>query len=179
MTKAVFLDQDGTLIHDVPRNADPRRIELLKGVREACARLYGAGYRLIVVTDHADVARGLGADSALAGVEARLRHLVGVSLTDFLYCPHAEGDARGCSRPLTGLLQQAARRHGIDLAASWMIGGTLNDVEAGSRAGCRTILIDSGGETEWRGSDHRVPDFILPDMVHAAAAIMRPRRQAA
>ena len=76
-----------------------------------------------------------------------------------------------CLAPQPGLLLQAAFDHGIDLAASWMIGATLDDVEAGNRAGCRTVMIDSGLETSWRLGRSRVPTRIAPDLYTAALLI--------
>ena len=71
------------------------------------------------------------------------------------------------------MLQQAAREHGIDLARSWMVGDILNDVEAGRRAGCRTVLIDNGNETEWLRSPLRTPDISAPDLLSAALAMQQ------
>jgi histidinol phosphatase-like enzyme len=69
------------------------------------------------------------------------------------------------------LLERAARDHGIDLAGSWMIGDILDDVEAGRRAGCRTVLLDVGNETEWRVSDERSPHFIAASLGDAVRIV--------
>ena len=91
----------------------------------------------------------------------------GVALTDFLLCPHAPGPRDMpkclCRKPAPGMLVRAARRHRIDLARSWMVGDTLDDVEAGRRAGCRGILFDSGRETRWRRSPLRTPHQVCRD----------------
>jgi len=79
----------------------------------------------------------------------------------------------GCRKPMPGLLHAAAREHGIDLARSWLVGDILDDVEAGRRAGCRTVLLDVGSETEWRPSALRKPDVVAKDLLEAAEAIMR------
>ena len=76
-----------------------------------------------------------------------------------------------CRKPLPGLLLKAALDYGIDLRASWMVGDILHDVEAGNRAGCRTLLIDNGTETEWRLGPRRVPTRIAPDLYAAAVLI--------
>jgi len=96
----------------------------------------------------------------------------------FYYCPHhpdgAVADLRttcACRKPAPGLLWQAARAEGIDLARSWFIGDILNDVEAGNRAGCRTILLNNGHETEWVASPLRVPWAVAPDLDAAARII--------
>src|SRR5437764_7290737 len=90
-TPAVFLDKDGTLIDDVPYNVDPARIRLAVGAAEALPLLHEAGYTLVVVSNQSGVARGLFPESALVGVERRLRDLLaglGVPLAAFRYCPH-------------------------------------------------------------------------------------------
>jgi FMN phosphatase YigB (HAD superfamily) len=70
------------------------------------------------------------------------------------------------------LLAQAAHDHGVKLARSWMIGDILHDVEAGRRAGCRTILLDVGHETEWEITPARIPDFTVANLDAAARLII-------
>lgn len=100
----------------------------------------------------------------------------GMPLAGFYYCPHApigvgQAEHAGCRcrKPRPGLLLDAADQHGIDLRRSWMVGDILDDVEAGRRAGCRTVLIDNGNETEWAVSRLRVPDYCAPDLGWRAA----------
>jgi D-glycero-D-manno-heptose 1,7-bisphosphate phosphatase len=180
--RAVFLDKDGTLIADVPYNVDPRRILLLPGVETGLARLHAAGYRLVVVTNQSGVARGYFPESALWVVEAHLRALLlaaGVPLSGFYYCPHhpdgvvsAYARACDCRKPAPGLLLRAARELGIDLHRSWCVGDILHDVEAGRRAGCRTVLLCTGHETEWHLGPRRVPHAIARDFDEAVAVIL-------
>ena len=172
--RAVFLDKDGTLVDDVPYNVDPERIALSPRANEGLAALAASGYRLIVVSNQPGVALGLFKEAQLGGVERRLREMV-PDLDAFYYCPHGPDDGCECRKPGCGLLQRAARRHGVRLDRSWMVGDILDDVEAGRRAGCRTVLIDNGNETEWRMSPERQPDRIAPDLYHAATLILRNR----
>ncbi len=184
---AVFLDKDGTIIKDLPYNVDPDRIVLLKGAAEGLRALHDAGYRLIVVSNQSGVARGLFREEALAGVEKRLRILLsgrGVALDGFYYCPHlAEGSVRGyniacdCRKPAPGLILQAAAEHNIDLAKSWMVGDILNDVEAGRRSGCMTVLLDNGHETEWKCGPEREPHYVAADLREAAEIILGRDKQ--
>jgi D,D-heptose 1,7-bisphosphate phosphatase len=176
--KAVFLDKDGTLINDVPYNVDPQHIALTPHAGEGLRLLQQLGYQLLVVSNQSGVARGHFDESALNDVSLRLQQLLqqeGVQLLQCYYCPHhPDGSvstyarACDCRKPGDGLLLHAAAEHNIDLTASWMIGDILNDVEAGRRAGCRTILIDNDNETEWALSPERTPDALVTDLREAA-----------
>lgn len=179
--KTVFLDKDGTLIEDVPYNVDPKHIKLATGAIEGLLLLEKLGYELIVITNQSGVARGYFQESALVGVEEHLRNLLGeagINLSGFYYCPHHPDGvvsefaiACDCRKPAPGLLLRAACDRNIDLHASWFIGDILNDVEAGHRAGCKTILINNGNETEWELSPLRTPDFTVSDLAEAAQVI--------
>lgn len=179
--RAVFLDKDGTLVDNVPYNVDPARIVLSAGAGEGLRRFVRLGYRLLVVSNQPGVALGRFPEAALDAVGERLAALLeeeGVRLDGFYYCPHhphgaVPGYARSCTcrKPLPGLLERAAARHRIDLRASWMVGDILDDVEAGRRAGTRTVLVDNGNETEWRVSPLRMPDLVVPNL-HAAAMLV-------
>lgn len=181
MKRAVFLDKDGTLIDDVPYNVDPALLKLAQGAGPALRLMQQMGYRLIVVSNQSGVARGLFDEAALPPLFSALGDMLareGVTLDGCYWCPHhPQGAAAGyaiecgCRKPLPGMLRQAAHEHGIDLARSWMVGDILNDVEAGRRAGCRTVLIDNGNETEWLRSPLRTPDIAAPDLLAAARAM--------
>ena len=179
MKPAVFLDKDGTLIDDVPYNVDPALITLAPGAREGVRALAAAGYALIVVTNQSGIARGLFEAGALQGVRDRMMVLFGANFDDFRHCPHGPDDGCACRKPLPGMLVDAAREHGIDLASSWMVGDILNDVEAGRRAGCRTILIDNGNETQWVDGPFRRPHHRVATMGQAANIILAAERLAA
>ena len=173
---AVFIDKDGTLISDVPHNVDPDRIALTPGAGTALQTLQASGFELIVVSNQPGVAEGRFPVEALKMVRARIEALLadhGVQLSDFCFCLHAAhtDPPCPCRKPAPGLLEQAAGKHALDLAASWMIGDILNDVEAGRRAGCRTVLLDCGNETEWELSPWRLPDLMTRDLTLAAALI--------
>lgn len=182
---AVFFDKDGTLIDDMPFNVDPARMRLARGAADAIAALARAGFALFVISNQGGVARGYFAEAALAAVHARLRELVhaaGGRLAGFYYCPHdptghVEPYARACDcrKPRPGMILRAAHAHGIDLANSWFVGDILHDVEAGNRAGCRTVLIDNGNETEWVLTPLRTPDASVGDLAAAARDILRDR----
>ncbi len=181
--QAVFFDKDGTLIQDVPYNAEPRLMHLTPGVAPGLRLLHAACYRIIVVSNQSGVARGYFPESALVVVEERLSNLLAeieVPLTGFYYCPHhSEGILAeysfdcSCRKPQAAgrSYPPGARDHGIDLAGSWLVGDILDDIEAGCRAGCRTILIDNGNETEWVLSPERLPHHMVTDITQAAHII--------
>lgn len=169
---AIFVDKDGTLVHDVPYNVDPARIALAPGAGEAVRRFAQSGLRVIVVSNQPGAALGLFDEVELRGVERRLRELLDDRLAGFYYCPHHPEAGCACRKPGPGMLQRAARELGVDLGRSWMIGDILDDVEAGRRAGCRTCLIDNGNETQWRLGELRRPDRVAADLAEAAALIL-------
>lgn len=182
--RAVFLDKDGTLIDDVPYNVDPKRVTLAEGAGSALRELKAHGYSLIVVSNQAGVALGRFSLRALGAVEQRVQELLrpsGVAIDAFYYCPHLPQAPNVrfavrclCRKPQPGLLRQAAHDLSIDLTQSWLLGDILDDVEAGNRAGCRTVLVDVGNETEWRLAMHRQPHLLARSLRHAAAQILAP-----
>ncbi|QXV64278.1 HAD family hydrolase [Mucilaginibacter sp. 21P] len=181
--KAIFLDKDGTLIPDIPYNVDSQLITLQADAIEGLKRLQAADYLFIVVSNQSGVARGIFEENMLEGVEQRIRQMLsaqGIELIAFYYCPHhPKGIVPGfntdcnCRKPEPGMLFTAAVEHHIDLGASWMIGDILNDVEAGNRAGCNTVLIDNGNETEWVSGHHRVPTVIAKSIDEAAILMLK------
>jgi D-glycero-D-manno-heptose 1,7-bisphosphate phosphatase len=186
--RAVFLDKDGTLLQNVPYNVEPRLMRLTDRAGEA-VRLLAPHFRLVVISNQSGVAHGYFPENALAGVESRLRQLLaahGVELGGFFYCPHhPQGKVAAyridceCRKPQAGMLVKAAAQLAVDLSRSWMIGDILDDVEAGRRAGCSTVLVDNGGETEWQTSEYRQPDFTCGDLYSAAEWILEHTTNAA
>lgn len=172
--RAVFLDKDGTLVVNVPYNVDPARIVLARGAEHAVRCLSTYGFRVLVVSNQPGAALGMFPEEALHGVRGHLAKAL-PALDGFYYCPHRPGAACGCRKPGPGLLERAAEEHAVDLSASWMVGDILDDIEAGRRAGCRTILLDVGNETEWRLSETRSPHHVAADLAEAAYIIVGAR----
>ena len=152
---AVFLDRDGVLIEDRGLLVDPAGIHILPGVPTALRKLKEAGFFLAVVSNQAVVARGLISPSDLDALNARIRGLLeaaGAPPLDAAYfCPHHPEAALpqyrvicDCRKPRPGSLLRAAREHGLDLPASFMVGDRMTDVAAGAAAGCRTVLVQTG-----------------------------------
>lgn len=182
MNKAVFLDKDGTLIIDIPYNADPDQITLCNDCIKGLKRLQEKKYLLILITNQAGVAHGYFKEDALLLVEEKIKMMLnnyGIMLSGFYYCPHhPQGKiARyaidcDCRKPKPGLLLKAAAELDIDLSASWMIGDILNDIEAGNSAGCKSILVDNGNETEWLMNEIRRPIAKVRNIDEAAEYII-------
>ena len=170
--RAVFLDRDGVLnrsrlIDDVPRPpASAEELELLPGVEAACRRLGGAGLMLIVVTNQPDIARGTQTEAEVDAINRRLAELL--PLDEIRVCPHDDADRCACRKPAPGMLVEAARTHGIELERSVMVGDRWRDVEAGRRAGCKTVFVDRGYD-EKRPRD---PDLTVEDLPGAVPWIL-------
>ncbi|TWV98752.1 D-glycero-alpha-D-manno-heptose-1,7-bisphosphate 7-phosphatase [Chitinophaga pinensis] len=181
MKKAIFIDKDGTLIRNVPYNVDPQKITLEYGAIEGLQLLQRKGYSLIVISNQAGIAHGYFKEADMQPVISTIRQLLGdadIRLDGFYYCPHhPAGKIAGyttscsCRKPAPGMILKAAKESGIALRESWMIGDILHDVEAGNRAGCRSVLINNGNETVWDMNQHSKPTLIAKDLLEAAQFI--------
>jgi D-glycero-D-manno-heptose 1,7-bisphosphate phosphatase len=148
MIKAVFLDRDGVINRKAPTEDEYvtrwDEMEILPGVPEAVAQLNRVGFQVFVVTNQRSVAKGLITKAELESVHQRLcEHLAqsGAKIHGVYYCPHELDPPCNCRKPEPGMLFEAAREHNIELSSSWMIGDSEKDVEAGKRAGCRTVRV--------------------------------------
>jgi histidinol-phosphate phosphatase family protein len=157
----VFLDRDGTLIEDVGYPKDPELVRILPGVTDALHRLAAAGRLLVVVSNQSGIGRGLiTADEARSVHERFVTDFAAaeVSFADVRYCPHRPEEGCRCRKPSPGMLCDAADALGISLQDSFMVGDKLSDVEAGRRAGCRTVLLKSPTDAD-TGADLVTPDW--------------------
>jgi D-glycero-D-manno-heptose 1,7-bisphosphate phosphatase len=178
--RAVLLDRDGTLVEARHYPSRPEQLVLYPGIAADLRRLQAAGFLLIVITNQSGVARGLFGEAELTVMHNHLRARLGeqgVRIDGVYFCPHhPEGTIAelaivcDCRKPAPGMLLRAAREHDIDLGRSWFVGDILDDVEAGRRAGCRTILVDLGSE-QLPTTLMRQPDFVARDTRHALAII--------
>ena len=186
---AVFLDKDGTVLQDVPYNVDPANMIFAPGAAAGLVRLAQLGLPLYVITNQPGIALGRFCLDDLADMQQHLSQMfaqTGATLDGLYFCPHhPDGivpqyacDCE-CRKPAPGLLLHAAKQHDIDLARSWLIGDILNDIEAGKRAGCKTILIDNGNETEWNLSGSRKPDHRVANLLQASQLVFAQRARLA
>jgi len=143
---AVFLDRDGVLCRPLMRAGRayaPRRFDdfrLVPNASRSVQSLKEHGYVVVVVTNQPDIGNGLVGADIVEQMHQRLRARVSVDAV--LTCPHRPSDDCDCRKPRPGMLLSAARSHEIDLSRSFMVGDRASDVEAGRRAGCRTVFID-------------------------------------
>jgi len=184
---ALFLDRDGTLVHARHYPTRPDQLVLYDGIGPGLRRLQAAGFRLVVITNQSGIARGYFGQAELTAMHDHLAQQLAaldVHLDAVYACPHhPEGSvaewavACDCRKPAPGLLRRAAADLGLDLARSWFLGDILDDVEAGRRAGCRTILVDLGTEPP-PANPRRRPDFVARDTAHALAIVAAAERLA-
>lgn len=179
--RAVFLDRDGTINQEKEYLHRPEEFEFIPGAPEAIGMLKDAGYLVVVVTNQSGVARGYYAEADVELIHRHMDELLaahGVSINGYYYCPHhPENGIDGymadcdCRKPLPGMLLKAASEMDIDLAASWMVGDKLADIEAGMGAGCSTALVLTGyGAAQVRLLPEGVP--VHADLLSAARAII-------
>lgn len=178
--RAVFLDRDGTLVHPRHYPSRPEDLVLFDGIGPELRTLQQAGFQLVVITNQAGIARGLFSERELRLMHDHLRRELGrlsVHLDGIYHCPHhVEGVVPdlsircSCRKPEPGMLLRAAEDRGIELRESWFVGDILDDVEAGNRAGARTILVDLGTEPPPPTPERR-PTFVAQSTVHALQII--------
>jgi D-glycero-D-manno-heptose 1,7-bisphosphate phosphatase len=159
MNRAAFLDRDGVINQKPPEGKYVTRWEemhLLPGVASAIALLNKAGFCVIGVTNQRCVAKNLVSATTLQSMHQRLCAELaakGATIDAIYFCPHEKDQHCHCRKPAAGMLIAAALVHGINLAASWMIGDSEIDMEAGRKAGCRTARILNKHETVALNSD--------------------------
>lgn len=187
--KAVFIDKDGTLIPDIPYNVNPDLIAIGESTTEGLRLLKTLDFLLILITNQSGIAKGYFEEEALEAVWQKLQTLLGphgLALDAFYFCPHHPEASVAqykldcdCRKPLPGLILKAGGDWNVNLNHSWMIGDILNDVEAGHRAGCSSVLLDNGGETEWLLSPLRTPDYTCSNLLEAARFIQAVEKEKA
>jgi len=184
---AVFLDRDGTISEEVGYVNHVSRLQLYPWSAEAIRKLNGAGWPVIMVTNQSGVARGYFSEELVREVHQKMTGELaahGAKLDGIYYCPHHPTgqlqayriDCR-CRKPLTGMLEEAAKRFHIDLRSSYVVGDGYRDMQLGFNAGARTILVLTGyGRGEYEHQRHRwprQPDWIAENLLEAVDIILR------
>jgi D-glycero-D-manno-heptose 1,7-bisphosphate phosphatase len=172
MTKspAVFVDRDGTIIHDADYCSDPKQVKLLPGTARALRQLKGHRFKVIVITNQSGIGRGYFTLEEYRAVEAEVSRQVGRDVIDATYfCPDAPGQPSECRKPAPGMVLQAAREHEVDLSRSFLVGDKEIDAECAHNAGVRAVRVRTGFDKMTDGS---CADWIAEDLPAAAEIII-------
>jgi D-glycero-D-manno-heptose 1,7-bisphosphate phosphatase len=177
--RAVFLDRDGVVSRSIVRDGLPfaptalEDFEILPDAPEACRRLKQASFLLIVATNQPDVGRGTMKKETVEAMHAKMCRELSIDRVEVCYHPgHGQSNC-DCRKPKPGLLINAAREMGIDLAQSWMVGDRWRDIDCGHAAGCRTVFIDRG----YTESLKQKPHFRARDLAQAADIILAETKE--
>ena len=175
--KAIFLDRDGVINKEVNYLSDPKNFEVIEGSIKALKILKQKKFLLIIITNQAGIARGLFSEETLKAIHHKMIKILeqdNIKLDDIFYCPH-HPEFTGpcdCRKPKPGMILEAQSKHNIDLTKSYMVGDTLNDIQTGRSAGCRTVLVLTGyGKEEQKKIGAIVPDMIFQNLKEFAINI--------
>ena len=170
-SRAVFVDRDGTIIHDADYCSDPSQVRAFDGVSDALRRLKSAGFKIIVITNQSGIGRGFFTEKQYRAVEAEVSRQLGDGLIDATYfCPDAPGQPSNCRKPAPGMVLQAAKDRDVDLSRSFLIGDKEVDAECAHNAGVRAIRVRTGFDKMTKGSS---ADWVAEDLPAAADIILK------
>ncbi len=178
---AILLDRDGVISEQTAFVNRPEELVLVDGATEAIARLNRAGLPVAVITNQGGIAMGYLTEDDLAAIHERLKQLLaegGAHVDGIYYCPHharatvpAYAVDCSCRKPNIGMLEQARDELGIDLSKSVLVGDATTDILAGIRAGCATILVETGFGGK-NGKAEATPDAVVADLPAAVDLIL-------
>jgi D-glycero-D-manno-heptose 1,7-bisphosphate phosphatase len=147
MSKALFLDRDGTLILDKHYLADPAGVELIPGIPAALQRARGLGYKLFLFTNQSGIGRGLHSLDDALRCNARMEELIGLPpplFDDICIAPESSDQPSNYRKPSPRFILESIARHGLDHQRCWMVGDRDSDIQAGLNAGIRTAALCTG-----------------------------------
>ncbi|NVM34393.1 MAG: D-glycero-beta-D-manno-heptose 1,7-bisphosphate 7-phosphatase [Candidatus Lokiarchaeota archaeon] len=164
--KAIFLDRDGVINKEVSYLSDPENFEFIEGSIEALKILKQKKFLLIIITNQAGIARGFFTEETLTAIHDKMNYILkknNIQLDDIYYCPHHPKFTGSCDcrKPNPGMILKAQFKHNIDLTKSYMVGDTLNDIQTGIVARCKTVLVLTGYGNE----EQKKIGIITPDMI--------------
>ncbi|MFX0039502.1 MAG: D-glycero-beta-D-manno-heptose 1,7-bisphosphate 7-phosphatase [Promethearchaeota archaeon] len=175
--KAVFLDRDGVINKEVSYLSNSKDFRFIEDSIEALKILKQKGFLLIIITNQAGIARGYFTEGTLKTIHSKMNNRLkkeGLELDDIYYCPH-HPDFTGpcnCRKPNPGMILKAKLQHNIDLTKSYMVGDTLNDIQTGKAANCKTVLVLTGyGKEEQKNISSVIPDMIFKNLKEFAINI--------
>jgi HAD superfamily hydrolase (TIGR01662 family) len=171
MPELVLFDRDGTLVHDVPYNADPARVAPVDGARDALDRLRALGVRVGVVSNQSGVGAGTITLDQVEAVNQRVQDLLG-SFDVWRYCPHARDEGCDCRKPAPGMVEDACEELGVPPSRTVLVGDIGSDVEAAEAAGARAVLVPT---PETRPEEVEAAEQVAPTLVAAVDGILAGR----
>jgi len=178
MSRAVFLDRDGTINEEVNYLSSAEQFRLLPGAGEAIRMLNQRGWRVIVITNQSGLARGYLTEEELARIHHQMKADLdreGAHIDGIYVCPHHPDDGCPCRKPGTALFEGAAQEFDIDFSRSCAVGDKMADLLPGARLGCHTILLLTGHgpeELETRDAWEVEPDYMASDLLSAVRWIL-------
>jgi len=170
-----LVDRDGTINEEVDHLDDPDQLELIPGSAAALRRLRELGLGLVVVTNQAQIGRGLLTEERLAEIHERLTAMLaaeGAEVDAILHCPHAPEGGCDCRKPGIGMARQAMARFGFDPAESFVVGDHASDMGMGRAIGAATFLVLTGHGREERANANDDADHVVADLAGAVDIIV-------
>tara|TARA_B110000438_G_C15737782_1_gene617071 strand:+ start:365 stop:922 length:558 start_codon:yes stop_codon:yes gene_type:complete len=167
MKKAVFLDRDGVINEVLFRGNNnikpiaPWEIEefkLIKKIKKPLTKLSQMEFHLFIVTNQPDIAKGILKRSTVKKMNDII--LNELPIDEIMVCPHIDSDNCKCRKPKPGMIISLAKKWGINLGDSFLIGDNWKDIESGKAAGCSTILVDKFYNKSVQ-ADYRVKNLIM------------------
>lgn len=175
---AVFLDRDGTLVHDPGYLRDPAGVKILPGVSRAVEQLAEAGFARVIITNQSGIGRGILDVAAFDRVQAELVAQLtraDASIDGCFHCPHLPTDGCVCRKPGTALHREAAARLDLDIARSWCVGDRMSDVNAAAELGCRAALVMTGEGADHASAARSAGIPVVDDLAAAVVLILAHR----
>ena len=173
---AVFLDRDGTLIHDAGYLADPAQVRVLPGVADALIAMADAGFVRVVITNQSGIGRGrytrADFEATQREMERQLRD-AGASIDATYHCPHAPDAGCPCRKPGTALYREAIATLDLDPLRSWCVGNKLRDLEPSLELGSRAMLVRTSPDPQDTDGAQQLDAEIVDDLLAGSAVIRR------
>ncbi|MGZ8660761.1 MAG: D-glycero-alpha-D-manno-heptose-1,7-bisphosphate 7-phosphatase [Actinomycetota bacterium] len=169
-----LVDRDGTINEEVDHLEDPDELVLIPGSAAALGQLRAIGLGIVVVTNQAQIGRGLLTEERLAEIHDRLVAMLaaeGAEVDAILHCPHAPEDGCNCRKPRTGMARDAAARFGSDPAEAYVVGDHASDMAMGRAIGATTFLVLTGHGVEERPNAGEDADHVVADLAAAVDII--------
>jgi D-glycero-D-manno-heptose 1,7-bisphosphate phosphatase len=173
LSRAVFIDRDGTIMEDTDYCSNPKDVRIFPGVVEALRRLKSRGFKVIIITNQSGIGRGLFSLDQYRVVESEVLRQLGDDLVDATYyCPDPPGQKSKSRKPAPGMVVKATDDHHIDLSRSFFIGDKESDVECAHNAGVRAIRVRTRIRRDMTGSN---AEWVVDDVPAAVQLIFNAR----